>query len=687
VLPLLFPLMAEGNAELCERTCYALDTFCEALEGAEIVAYLPQLVSGLCTVLSVTGPAVQELALSALASVVAAAGREFEPYLASILPALHHFLSSSSPALLPCRCRATETAGLLFEGLMGQGAAGSTAGQAGQGASTAGGGGGGCTALRELVPALMELGLQGFKLDSSELREYGHGMFACIAKALAADFLPYLPHCVPRALESLAQDDGVYGDEDEDEEDEDEEDEEEEEETDARRAQQLSIRTGVLDEKCAAVAALGHFAQACPAAFLPFMEDTLAALTKSGGGMCRYFHEEVRVQAAEALPRLVLAVYGACPPPPGATGAAAVTPQVRHVLDIAVKELSRALDDSDPGVTTAALQSMTLLLRQLGAEALGPEVLQLLANAAAVVIKGEAPCQRVFEDDDDEGGDDDDDPSSGGDAAEELLAAAADLLPVLASSAGPAAYAPVFESLHLPALLTRLKPQQPADFRAVAVGGLAEVAEVLGAQLAASSGAAVAGAMPGLLRELRSEEAINRQNAAFCVGVLAAGAGPGVMAPHLGKLLPALHPLFSPSEEPGVRDNALGCVGRLLSCGGGAGAGVLPLEAVLPVVLGALPLREDVKEAEPLYGALCGLMTGEHAQRIAPLVPQLVAAFGAAAVQQQPPLPPPVVGHMARTLAALTQQYPGPMGQLVAALPQEQRAALEAAAAAGAGVH
>ena len=32
VLPLLFPLMAEGNADVCERTCYALDTFCEALE-------------------------------------------------------------------------------------------------------------------------------------------------------------------------------------------------------------------------------------------------------------------------------------------------------------------------------------------------------------------------------------------------------------------------------------------------------------------------------------------------------------------------------------------------------------------------------------------------------------------------------------------------------------------------------
>ncbi len=50
-------------------------------QGPEIVPYLGQLVAGLGAVLGATGPEVQELALSALASVVAAAGKEFEPYL------------------------------------------------------------------------------------------------------------------------------------------------------------------------------------------------------------------------------------------------------------------------------------------------------------------------------------------------------------------------------------------------------------------------------------------------------------------------------------------------------------------------------------------------------------------------------------------------------------------------------
>jgi hypothetical protein len=98
----------------------------------------------------------------------------------------------------------------------------------------------------------------------------------------------------------------------------------------------------------------------------------------------------------------------------------------------------------------------------------------------------------------------------------------------------------------------------------------------------------------------------------------------------------ALHPLFAADEEAGVRDNALGAVGRLLTAplqpslpppgpaasapeplgrpASSAGcAGLLPLESVLPVFLGALPLRDDLKEAPAVYGALCGLLTGGRA--------------------------------------------------------------------------
>ncbi len=60
----------------------------------------------------------------------------------------------------------------------------------------------------------------------------------------------------------------------------------------------------------------------------------------------------------------------------------------------------------------------------------------------------------------------------------------------------------------------------------------------------------------------------------------------GSQAP--GRPPQALHPLFQAGEEAGVRDNAAGAVGRLLAAFGGA----VPLEAVAPVLLTALPLTE-----------------------------------------------------------------------------------------------
>jgi hypothetical protein len=82
------------------------------------------------------------------------------------------------------------------------------------------------------------------------------------------------------------------------------------------------------------------------------------------------------------------------------------------------------------------------------------------------------------------------------------------------------------------------------------------------------------------------QDAINRQNAAFCCGILVEVC-PSATSSFMQQVLLALHPMFSEEEEPGARDNAAGAVGRMLLAFGGS----LPLEQVLPVLLGALPLK------------------------------------------------------------------------------------------------
>jgi hypothetical protein len=64
------------------RVCHAaaLDTFCEHLEASEILPYVPQLVEQLMAVLQTGRPGVQEMALSAVSSIAAAAQGAFQPY-------------------------------------------------------------------------------------------------------------------------------------------------------------------------------------------------------------------------------------------------------------------------------------------------------------------------------------------------------------------------------------------------------------------------------------------------------------------------------------------------------------------------------------------------------------------------------------------------------------------------------
>lgn len=111
------------------------------------------------------------------------------------------------------------------------------------------------------------------------------------------------------------------------------------------------------------------------------------------------------------------------------------------------------------------------------------------------------PLQEV-EDDDAEGCELDEEDLSTMD--EDLLAAAADLLPALAVSMGPDAYAPHFLAAHAEPLLNRLKPQQPLPLRAIAAGAAAEVAEALGTHM----GGVVAQALPLLLRELQADVSV-----------------------------------------------------------------------------------------------------------------------------------------------------------------------------------
>ncbi|KAL3153296.1 hypothetical protein ABBQ38_011641 [Trebouxia sp. C0009 RCD-2024] len=641
LLPGVFHVMHDPNPQVQQQACYALDAFCENLGPEELQGYLEPLMGKLLEVVSTGDADTQETALGAIASAANAAGPSFQPYVQAVFPVLRHYMEATDPAFMKRRCRASEAMGLMATAV-------------------------GKDAIAPMVQDIMQAALKGMSIDDSELREYTHGLFGSMAAILKQDFQPFLATCVAAALASCNQDDGTFGedvdspalvaspgsvslgtDSSEDEDDED---------GDAAE-HRMNIRTGVLDEKASASQVLGSYPEHTGALYAPHIQETLDMLLKMGN----YFHCQVREQAYIALPLLYTATSQAFPPQPSGE----VSRQVQHVVDSALPLMIKAFDtDDDKEAVIAAVLGCGVILSGAGAQAC-QSFMEPLATGASMILNGGAPCQQIDseEDDDQEAEAEDEDTYD-----EELLAAVAELLPIMASALGPQTYGPVFQQLVFQPLMKRFQAGQPDGVRSTMIGALAELGTTLGPNLAEY----LPKLLPVLFRELRCDDPGNRRNAAYCAGVVCHHC-PHQMQNHIGQLLQALHPLIQDSEHAATQDNAAGAVGRMLS----SMPAQLPLDQVLPVLLTALPLKEDFEEAGPVYGALCGLVTNaETAPKVANLMPQLVQALAQACTEDG--IPDETKRHVGQTIAHLLQQYTAQMKPLLSSLPPDQQTAVAA---------
>jgi len=684
--PVLDLLASAPRGTAAQQACYALEVMCDALDDAGLEAadvlrpHLPSLVPALVGALAGGDAETRHSALGALASAAAAAGSGFAAHAPAVLPALSHFMQAGGEPgsdEIRLRARATEAAGVVAATLGRDGAA---------------------PLLNEMVPVMVA----GLAIPDSELREYTHAALANVAALVGPGVTPLLAAIVPAALASLAADDGAdLGDEDEggagaspagasgeslgtD----DEEDDSDDDDSDDA----LAVRTGVLDEKVAAAHALAAYASAAGAAFAPHAGPALAALRVAA----RHFHDDLREAAYTALGELAkvgAAVAGGSEsvpagrpggPPPG-PAAVAATAELLPPLAAAIAR------DPDAGAAAAAAAAAAEAVLALGTAA-APHA-AALAGAVTAVLKGEARAQAGDSDSDDDGagghgghaaasdggGSDEDD--EGGEAEAHLLGCAADILPALARALGPDAYAPHWEGGHAALLAGRARADQPEDVRSAAVGAFADVALVLGAPRAAAAAAAFT---PIILRELRSTSETARRNGAYAIGA-AAGAAPGVVAPHAQAVLEALGGCLSAGAgaDPGLRENAAGALARLALA---LPPGTVPLDQALPALLAMLApagpgFTADPGEAAPvlaLCGAVCGTPPG-GAGAAEPSVPAAAAALAAAAADATAPRP--VRAAAARGLAAAAAARPDLGGPLVAGLAPEVRAELEALAA------
>lgn len=125
---------------------------------------------------------------------------------------------------------------------------------------------------------------------------------------------------------------------------------------------------------------------------------------------------------------------------------------------------------------------------------------------------------------------------------------------------------------------------------------------------------------------LRDPDAEVQSNAAFAAGLLVENSEQE-LAPQYIALLGALRPLFevTPEDTPAklnARDNAAGAVSRFIT----RNTAAVPLDQVLPVLFGSLPLKNDFLENRPIFRAIFHLAE-TNGQALGPYWEKLVLVF------------------------------------------------------------
>ncbi|PPS15544.1 hypothetical protein GOBAR_AA05030 [Gossypium barbadense] len=537
VLPCILAALEDVSDEVKEKSYYALAAFCEDM-GMEILPFLDPLMGKLLAALQNSSRNLQETCMSAIGSVAAAAEQAFIPYAERVLEMMKVFMVLTNDEDLRARARATELVGIVAMSV-------------------------GRARIEQILPAFVEAAISGFGLEFSELREYTHGFFSNVAEIMADGFVKYLPHVVPLAFSSCNLDDGSAVDIDES----DDENingfgevSSDDEAHDEPRVRNISIRTGVLDEKAAATQALGLFAQHTKSSFSPF---------------CPLECRKIRVRTE------------------GWDGSVKAKEVLDMVMNIYIKTMT---EDDDKEVVANACMSIADIIKDYGYMALEPYMSRLV-DATLTLLREESACQQL-----ENGSDIDDEDDTEHD--EILMDAVSDLLPAFAKSMGYH-FAPIFAKLFEP-LMKFAKASRPPQDRTMVVACLAEVAQDMGAPIASY----IDGLMPLVLKELASPSATNRRNAAFCAGELAKNGGETTLK-YYNDILRGLYPLFGESEpDDAVRDNAAGAVARMIMVHPQS----IPLNQVLPVFLRVLPLKEDHEESMAVYNCVSMLVLSSNPQ-------------------------------------------------------------------------
>ena len=579
LLPLIMELV---NAPDTQRSaCTALDALLEVM-GTDIAQYLPAIMERLTGLFETAPLAVKATITGAIGSAAHASKAGFRPYfeplMARVLPALQ--LTDEGEAM-DLRGISTDTIGTFAEAV-------------------------GPEMFRPYLPELMKVIVDSLELDQPRLRECAYIFFAVMGRVFGAEFGPYLPHIVPKMLASFHQSEhdpvpGAPGDgtvsgigfAPDDEEDDGFVD------MDELNDAFLNVSTAVAVEKEVAADALGELFTHTREAFLPYVEQATEDLVS----LVSHFYQGIRKSSIAALFTFINTLHELSNAPawqPGAVVKVPLNPEVHKLVDLVIPQIMEAWEAEDDRTTAIEIcQSLATCLNKVGPAVIAPDWLDATCTYTLLILEKKSPAQL-----DPEGEEVDVEEASEYESV--LVSAATDLVGAMTNVFGADFGAPLQQ--FLPQLAKYYTPGCSSSDRATAVGSLGEI--IVGMKGAITP--FTQDILAILSRSLSDDEASVRSNSAFAAGVLVQNSELD-LSQHYGALLGALQPYFErhegePDDVQTARDNACGCLGRLIL----KNADAVPLEQGLPILFSSLPLANDFAEWTPVLLSLVHLLQSNN---------------------------------------------------------------------------
>ncbi|KAG0344463.1 hypothetical protein BG004_004468 [Podila humilis] len=608
LLPLVFNLMNEPTPEITKQACNALDTILEGL-GDNILQYLPVLMQKLVHMLDHAQGETRAVVVAAIGSAAHASGGAFAPYFGEILQRLRVLMTlHSNEDELLLRGVSTDALGSIADAV-------------------------GKETFRPYLNEMMNLTLEGLQLDNTRLRECGYYFFSGISQVFEDEFSPYLSTIVPQLVASCQVDENATRLENET------EDLEELDGDDTEEDLKYAFKSAIADEKEVAADTLGELFNNTGSAFLPYVESSVPVLIELTGHMS----DGVRKASLGALFNFLRSFYRLSNAAQWQAGLPVAVPLNENVAKLNGLVMPAILDlwdeEDDKMVVVHLCQELGETIKQCGPGIIASYISEINVHLLSILEK-RSNCQQELVD---EEGLLDEDEQAEYDAL--LISASTDMVVAFSEALG-ASFVP-FAQGFIPHIAKYYKKSKPSSERSMAVGCLGEVANNLKAGVTEFTEVL----FPIFVKALSDEEDEVRSNAAFAIGALAQNTTIDISSQY-PTILAALHPLFHNQDLVNVTDNACGAVARLIM----AHPEAVPLEQVLPVFVGALPLKQDYAENEPVFKVLLSLIRSQNSWMV-DHVAQLLPVF-ASVLASEDEIKPDTRAELVEILKALNQQYP-----------------------------